>query len=262
MKSSSLLAVLSLFAAAPVLASQCEDTFQKKGNPITGTTYTASTSMAGLSVAAAIQQMRGIAIGEKLDVLDMDAEGGSMLLELPETGSHKPLPIIVAATNEAGATHVSLQLKTGRGAFASGDRMRDNLCGMLAKLKPGKAGLASAAAGKSAAATVTEISAVQLSQQIDRQAKDNVGAINARYKGKSFRVSGSVSSMVEDGGTYTVIFKTPGKSLFEVPIKCKMEANQSAYALSVREGEKVTLTGTFDTYDRAMQHFYLKDCRR
>lgn len=262
MKPSSLLAVLSLFAATPALASQCEDTFQKKGNPITGTTYTASTSMAGLSVAAAIQQMRGIAVGEKMDVLDMDANGGSMLLELPETTSHKPLPIIVTATGEAGVTNVSLQLKTGRGAFASADGIRDNLCGMLVKLKAGKAGLASAAAGKSAAAAVTEISAHQLSLQVKHQAAENDGAINSRYKGKSFRISGPVGHMIEEDGKYIVIFKAPDEGSYQVLVKCSMAANQSAYALSVRGGEKATLTGTFDRYVPSNSEFRLKDCRR
>ena len=40
-----LFAVLLLAVAAPAFADTCESSFQKKGNPLSGTTYTASVTV-------------------------------------------------------------------------------------------------------------------------------------------------------------------------------------------------------------------------
>lgn len=253
-----MLAALFLLPAGTALADSCEDSYQKKGNPFTGTVYTASVNVPNLSIASAMGQLRGVAVKNKLSIL-ADDEGGSMLAEEPETMTHKPIPI----TFSASEGRVDMSVKLNRGAFGAGaDAMKKYMCDMLADIKPGKAGMSKAQAAQSAGATVTEISAVRLASQVKNQAKDNEGAINARYKGKAFRVNGFVSQVVEDDGRYTLIFKSFDTSeLFPVPIKCIIASNQAAYALSVREGEKATLTGTFDQYDRTLDHFYLKDCR-
>ena len=257
MRSRHLLAVLFLLPGT-VLAGTCEDSYKKQGNPFTGTTYTATVSVPGLSVASAMGQLRSIAVKNKLSIL-ADDEGGSMLAEEPETMTHKPIPV----TFSASEGRVDMAVKLNRGALGTGgDAMKKYMCDMLTDIKPGKAGMSKAQAAQSAGETVTEISAVRLSLQVKNQAKDNEGAINARYKGKTFRVNGFVSQVVEDDGRYTLIFKSfdPGE-LFPVPIKCVIASNQVAYALSVREGERTTLTGAFDQYERTLDHFYLKDCR-
>lgn len=42
MKRHTLVPLLLLAVAAPAFADTCESSFQKKGNPLSGTTYTAS----------------------------------------------------------------------------------------------------------------------------------------------------------------------------------------------------------------------------
>ncbi|MEE9878251.1 MAG: hypothetical protein PBU97_18225 [Stenotrophomonas maltophilia] len=41
-----------------------------------------------------------IAKNANMDVLSEDVEGGSMLIEEPESMAHKPIPMIISATSE------------------------------------------------------------------------------------------------------------------------------------------------------------------
>ena len=85
MKHPILIAALLCGAAAPAFAATCESNFQKKGNPFVGTTFTSSVTHPDLTVASAIGQMRVIAKNANMDVLSEDVEGGSMLIEEPES---------------------------------------------------------------------------------------------------------------------------------------------------------------------------------
>jgi hypothetical protein len=260
MKHYSLVALL--LVSAPAFATSCEESFQKKGNPLTGTTYMASVSVPNLSVDSAMGQLRGVAIKNKLDILAEDA-GGTMLAEEPETITHKPIPI----TFTASEGQVDMTVKLGRGAFGAGaDAMKKYLCDMLGEIKPGKEGAAIAANARRAGAGGNEIKmeAGILSNQIKRQAADNQAAIGARYKGKTFRISGRLNSagVMEFDGEYRAGFQTLDDSLSNVAITCRMAADQTAYALSLRGNERVTLVGTFDQFDQMADIFWVKDCRR
>lgn len=68
MKRHTLISLLLLTAAAPAFADTCESSFQKKGNPLSGTTYTASVTVPELTVKSAIGQMNVIAKGNNMDV--------------------------------------------------------------------------------------------------------------------------------------------------------------------------------------------------
>lgn len=246
-----LLLTMLLLPIAPAFAGSCEDSFQKKGNPLTGTSYTASVSVPDLSVESAMGQMRGIALGRGMDILSEDVEGGSMLVEQPETMAHKPLPMIITAANEAGTGRVTALLRLNKGAFGGADGIRAEMCAMLGQIKPGKEGAQFAAKGSSAVAKPTETSAFMLSEQITRQAADNLSAIDARYQGKVFKVTGRTTiTMPASGGRYTVgLGSSDPSSMLSVAITCEMAKDQTANTLSIRKGDKLTLMGTFDNFE-------------
>jgi tRNA_anti-like len=256
-----LLSVLLLLPVAAVHAATCEENFQKKGNPFVGTTYSASVSVPGLDVASALGQMRSIATGKGMDVLSEDADGGSMLIEDPETIAHKPLPMIVTAGSEGGVGEVKLVLKLNKGAMGPADGIKAEMCGMLAQIKPGAAGAKAAQAGK-AAPKPTVISAYMLSAQLTRQADDNLAAIQSRYAGKVFQVSGRVTGVIQEGKGYNLGFGSADpNSVQSVAITCRLAKNQTANALSLHVGDKVTATGTFDEFLDIRRLFLLKECR-
>jgi len=263
MKHQLLFAVL-LTTTAPAFANSCEDSFQKKGNPLTGTIYTASVTLPDLSVKSAIGQMSVIAKRANMDVLSEDAEAGSMLIEEPETISHKPIPFIVSATSEAGTGTVGMMLKLNKGAFAKADSIRTEMCKMLTQIKPGKAGEQFALSPPQA--SVVSTTADQFGFQLRNQSKDNPAAIEPRYKGKTYAITGRVNGVLKSGGTYNTGFEIAGDrstaiDFEKVAITCAFAPSQAAYALALRPKEKVTLVGTVDYYDQIGRVLWLKDCK-
>ncbi|WP_242110076.1 OB-fold putative lipoprotein [Luteimonas aquatica] len=264
MKRQCLLAALLLAAAAPAFAGSCEDNFQKKGNPLTGTTYTTSVTLPDLSVKSAIGQMRVIAKESNMDVLSEDADAGSMLIEEPETFAHKPIPVIVSATSEGGSGTVGMTVKLNRGAFAKADSIRSEMCQMLVKIKSGKAGEQFAKTAPKA--SVVNITADKFGFQLRNQHKDNPAAIEARYQGKTYAITGRVNGVLKSGGTYNTGFEMVGDGSggidFErVAITCAFAPSQTAFALALRPKEKVTLVGVVDHYDQIERVLWLKDCK-
>lgn len=264
MKCTPLFAALLLAAAAPAFADTCESSFQKKGNPLSGTTYTAAVSHPGLSVKSAIGQMRVIAENANMDVLDEDAENGSMLIEEPQTGMHKNLPLIVGASNEGGTGTVSLMLKLNAGAFAKADSIRAEMCKLLTQVQPGKAGEHLAAATPKASTVTT--TATALGAQLRSQHKDNPAAMEARYQDKVYSITGRVNGVLKSGGGYNTGFDVGGNPSggidFEsVAISCRFAPSQAAYAMALRPKEKVTLIGVVESYDQIGRVLWLKDCK-
>ncbi len=258
----SLLTVALLLVCFPVFAGSCEDSFQKKGNVFTGTSYTASVDVPDSTVKSVMGQMRGIAVGKGMDVLNEDLDGGSLLIEEPQTASHKPLPMIISATNEAKTSRVTAVLKLGKGALGGADGIRTQMCGMLSQLESGKAGAQLADKGSTATSKPTEISAFRLSEQISGQANDNLAAVDLRYRGKVFRIDGRTTGVMPNSdGTYNVGFGSSDyRSISKVAITCQMARNQAAYALTLSNYESIALTGTFDKFDIDRRIFWLRDC--
>lgn len=263
MKRHTLAPLLLLAVAAPAFADTCESSFQKKGNPLSGTTYTASVSHPGLSVSSAIGQMRVIAKNANMDVLSEDAEAGAMLLEEPQTAMHKTLPMIVSATSEAGTGTVAMTLKLGAGAFAKADAIRTEMCKMLNQVKPGKAGDQLAASAPKA--STVNVTATDFGFQLRSQHKENPAAMEPRYKGKIYSITGRVNGVLKSGGTYNTGFDVGGSKTsidFEsVAITCAFAPSQAAFALALRPKEKVTLVGVVDHYDQIDRVLWLKDCK-
>ncbi|MEG2802576.1 hypothetical protein [Stenotrophomonas sp.] len=263
MKPNPLFAVLLLAAAAPAFADTCESSFQKKGNPLSGTTYTASVTVPDLTVKSAIGQMNVIAKGNNMDVLSMDAENGAMLIEDPQSAMHKTIPIIISATSEGRTGTVAMTVKLNPGAFAKADAIRAEMCKMLTQVKSGKAGDQFAASAPKA--STVSISASDFGYQLRTQHKDNPAAIEPRYQGKIYAITGRVNGVLKSGGTYNTGFDLPSASNgidFEsVAITCAFAPSQAAFALALRPREKVTLVGVVDRYDQIGRVLWLKDCK-
>lgn len=269
----SALGLIALTAAGQAQAGSCETNFSKQGSPFTGSSYRSSVALSDLSVASAISQMRATALEKKMNVLAFDAEGGSLLIEEPESFKHKPIPMIISAAQENGVTTLSMEVKLGRGALTKSDSMREEICKMLATVKPGVAGERAAkdAEARAASAGPEKIDALAFSLKLARQYNENQSTINPRYKGKKFTVTGRAAFIMEDGDDYNVGYDIPepGDMLikpgpldphYKVSISCIMAKNQTAYALTLREGDKIALTGTFSRYDQFAHVVWLEGC--
>ncbi len=262
MKSRFVTALMLFVTSASVFAGQCEDNFVKKGNALTGTEYSTSLKVAGLSVPSAIGQMRNLAIADGMDVLDESAESGSLLLEEPENFTHKSLPIQVTAKADGGAADVGILMKTRRGAFGSADGIKTAMCKMLTQLKPGKEPVARTAAAQKP----IEMLATTLASQVERQAKDNATVIGPRYEGKVYNLKGWNSGVHGKKGSYSVFFDMkPGddsmESVFQTKVMCVLAADQNAFAMTLREHDRLHLTGTFDEYDSLGGVIVLRECK-
>jgi len=254
--------IASLCAIAhPALAQSCEESFQKSGNVLTGTRYSASVRVQGLPVDSAIAQMRAITASKGMTVITEDAANGSLLVEQPETVAHSALPFTITARSDGDATRVDGLLKTKQGALAKADSIRTEMCSMLAQLKPGRPKVAAPAPAKP-----TGMLATTLASQVARESKSNRAATAQRYAGRSFRLKGWVSNVYGEKGKYGVYFKTTGQhmlsdgiTLGDTSVLCLLAPDQAAYALSLSEGDRLELTGTFRSYE--LMNITLDNCR-
>lgn len=266
--------LIALVLSNAAFAQSCEENFLKKGSPLTGTKYTSSVTVADLTVAGAMAQMHGIALKGGYDIISEDVENGNMLAEQRSTNTTSAIPLIITAADEGGKTRVDMQVKLGGAVFAKAEAIKAEMCKMLDEVKGGKEGKAAAAKGKAAVGTnsVTKIDAMMLSLQLAREAKSNPAIIGPRYKGRVFTLKGRVSPPTENGGVYSVMFEIPQPHemvikpgpldpQFKVDVFCALAKNQTAYALSMRGKERVTLTGTFAAYDDLNKLVLFKDCK-
>jgi hypothetical protein len=250
-----------LLTAAPAAASTCEASFAKKGNPLSGLKFTAMQSVADISTPNAINQLRGIVLAKGYDVLAIEAEAGSMLIEQPQTANRRSFQIIASATTEGKITTVQLQANLRGGQFAKEEGVKIEICGVLSQMRGGKAGVAAASQGRNAAAgggAPIVMSAQLLAQRLSQERDKNEDAIPLRYKGKSFTLSGTVDYVKKDGDEYRVAFKIlerhemviklPGESQFKTEISCMLAKGQSVYALTLKPKANVKLTGTYSNY--------------
>lgn len=268
--------VAALLGSAPALASTCDATFAKKGNPITGLKYTALQSVNDLTAANAINQLRGIVLAKGYDVLATEAEAGSMLIEQPQTADRRSFQIVATATTEGRVTTVQLRASLRAGQFTKDEAVRSEMCNVLALLQGGKSGIAAANRGREAAqggGAPTAMTAQALSQRLSAEFDKNAETIPLRYKGRSFTLSGRVAYVRKDGDTYRVQFeiidpsdmvlKLPGQSTSKTDIGCLMAKGQSVYALTLKPKASVKLTGTYHNY-RDIPYppiMWLSECR-
>ena len=130
-----LLALALAAAANAAHAGECEDNFKKSGNAFTGVDFSSVVTVPDQSIADAIGQMRGIMIGEKMDVLSEDVENGTLLVEQRSTNTTRPIPTLINVYDEGGAAAVEMTVKTEKGQFAKQDAIRSYMCTLLGKLQ-------------------------------------------------------------------------------------------------------------------------------
>ncbi|WP_323355873.1 hypothetical protein [Cyanobium gracile] len=229
--------------------------------------------MEELTPATAIRQLRGIAATRGYDILSEEADDGSMLLEQPRSGSARPFPIIATAESAAGAATVKLEAKLPAGMSAGANGARTELCAMLGSLKGGPEGIAAAERSQGAVSSAgpVVIDALVLSQQISQEADTNAASIPTRYQGKTFTIKGRVAHVAKDGGAYRIAYEIPnstndlairfGKFRFLTQISCLAAKGQGAYALSLRTGQGIQLTGQYKDYDHARHVMWFEGCR-
>ena len=267
------LALLSL--SAPALAGECEANFKKSGNPIVMTTYSSAVTVPNLSTRDALAQMRGILVAEKMDVMAEDAEGGTLLVEQRQTGATRPIPTTITVSEVQSGTRIEMAVKMERGVFSKVEQIKPYMCGLFARVKGGKEGMA--AAKKGAGATNNEASGNQdvfmFSRMIAGEANKNAIAVNARHKGRKYTLTGRIETLMEDGEDYNLIFDIPEISemvlkplphdaQFKVSVSCLFKPNQLTTVLALREGQKVTLTGTVYKYDNFRKVIWLENCTK
>lgn len=266
MKGRFLVPLMLLVPSVSAVAGQCEDNFTKKGNPLSGQEYFTQVQVPGMSAAAGIGQVRNAGIGRNMAVLDEDLSAGTLVLEEPSSTLHRPLPMQVTADNSGTVT---MSLKLRKGSFGSANDIKKSMCEMIGSLKPGKTAPPRSAAPKP---LPIPVSAQQLAQEIEAQAKENAAVVADRYKGRQYTVKGT-NAGVSDGktGKYYVTFEAGGGSLlpglvesdrrlFETRVRCALAPNQKAYALTLRANDRIQLTGTFDEYNQTDYVVELKDC--
>ncbi len=269
------LAGLAVVLAHPeaARAGACEDSFAQKGNPLSGTRFEAELTIDDLTPPVAIRQLRGIAAGRGYDILSEEADDGSMLLEQPRSGAARPFPIIATALAEQAAARVKLEAKLPAGMLGGAGGARNELCAMLNAIKGGPEGTAAAerSAGAVSSAGPVVIDALVLSQQIAQEADTNAASIPSRYQGKTFTIKGRVAHVARDGSAYRIDYDIPrstndlvlkfGKFRFLTQISCLAAKGQGAYALSLREGQGIRLTGQYKDYDPARHVMWFEGCR-
>lgn len=261
--------------AAPALAGECEANFKKSGNPLVMTTYSSAVTVPNLATRDALAQMRGILVAEKMDVMAEDAEGGTLLVEQRQSKGARPIPTTVSVSDVASGTRVEMAVKMERGVFSRVEQIQPYMCGLFARVKGGKEGMA--AARKGASATNTEATGNQdvylFSRMIAREADKNAIAVNARHKGRKYTLTGRIETLMEDGEDYNLIFDIPEvgdtalpslpfDAKFKVSVSCLFRPNQLTTVLAMREGQRVTLTGTVYKYDNFRKVIWLENCTR
>lgn len=270
-----LLALALLPFAAPALAGECEANFKKSGNPLVMTSYSSAVTVPNLSTRDALAQMRGIMVAEKMDVMAEDAEGGTLLVEQRQDKAARPIPTTITVSEVASGTRIEMAIKMERGVFSKVEQIQPYMCGLFAKVKGGKEGVA--AAKKGAGAANNEATGNQdvfmFSRMIAGEANKNAIAVNARHKGRKYTLTGRIETLMEDGEDYNLIFDIPEISemtlkplpfdaQFKVSVSCLFRPNQLTTVLAMREGQKVTLTGTVYKYDNVRKVIWLENCTK
>ena len=262
---------LLLYPAA-AHAGACEDSFQRSGNPITGLRFKASTSIADLPGDVAIKQMAVIAAGRDYTVIASEPEAGALLIEQPLSGKARAFPLEIHAVQAGGVGLVTIEAKLPAAMLSPADAVKAELCLMLGSLKGGKAGRLAAAAPVAAPTTAApvSISALEFSHQISKDTERNSTAIVPRYTGRRFTLSGIVDYVIRDGEFFRVAFKIPdpwneafqlpNAAKFKTDLSCLMAKGQSVFAIQLKPGKSIKLTGSFYKFDEFRHVAWFNNC--
>jgi hypothetical protein len=269
MRSPLLYALVFILAPSIAHAATCEESFTKTGSIISGQKFGASVTVPDLSPSSAIGQLRGIVIMKNYDVMAAEPEDGSMLIEQPQTAKARAFPITITASPDGT---VRMDAKLPIGMTANADSAKNEFCGMLNRLKGGGAGNAAAATGIAAVATKAplELDSLSLSHQISKDTQRNPAAAAVRYQGKSFIVSGTVKSVDKVGDSFVVsydipepyqeLLRLPNTAPFKTDLVCRLAPSQTVFALQLRPGKNIKLTGDYENFDPIGHLLVLQNC--
>ena len=265
-----LLCAGAVLTATSANATTCEESFARSGNALSSTTFTATQTVNDLSVADAVAQMHGIVVAGNYDILQEDRDGGSMLLEQRATSTRRAIPVLIAVTRNGATTDIAMNIRLPTGVFAGSNGVRTEMCNVLGQLRGGAEGRRLAAQGGATRATnaPTVIQATSLSNEIARAHTVNPAVIPVRYRERSWTVSGRLANVERIGSGWIVTYDIPPPILsgpltgpdFSILLTCSLSSNQSAWALTLRRGQAIRLTGAFDGYDEGRRHLMLTNC--
>ena len=253
--------------ATPAIATTCETSFQKKGDFLNGSAFSARVQVEPLTVEQAFAQLRPILAREGIKTVSTDVASGVMKAENPATAFQRALPIDVFAVATGPKLEVEMVFTLPSGVTARRETVKGYLCGALNQLKP------TAAAPTATAPTLDltkaiAIAAPDLASQV-AAAGDNPARIRLNFAGKVFQVSGEVLAIEDTQGTYTVVLSgsqtpvTAGAPKASVPpraVRCIMAKNQDEAVAALQPKQQATLVGQFQEFDRQNQVSVLSGC--
>jgi hypothetical protein len=140
MRSTLFALVLSLFAG-PAAAITCEESFQKKGDFFSGTTFSARVQLLNSTVEGAFSQLRPLLAREGIRILGSDVSTGTLNAQNPSTPTQRALPIDVFAATEENLLNVDMIFTLPSGVGASKAKVQQHLCGILNQLRLGQPNL-------------------------------------------------------------------------------------------------------------------------
>ncbi len=218
------LGLLAMSTAAQ--AATCEEMFQAVGDPRNGVMFVGQVTKPGLSVSSALGQMQKIAMDEGFEVGAESINGSVGELFFTQTTSRPPIVVRVEA-NTSGEVTMGTRLAPGQ--KMEKEAARQNICGMLGRLKTGKEGnqIAQAARAQTGAGQVIDAKAPELSAQIKREVDRAMGPVQrkgafkdlllgttttaaqgdlaaaflpvrAKYMGRKYRIDGQIYTVSRD----------------------------------------------------------------
>jgi hypothetical protein len=262
-------------AAFPSIAAAatCEESYIKKGNVLTTQKISAEVTVDDVSPQIALNQLRGIAINTGYDVVVDEAASGSMLLEKPKSFGVATLQLLVTSKAIGRASIIHIDTKLGATTITKKNETRDQICSLLNRIQGGRAGVAAAKTGNTAVSSAPPrvVDAVLLTQEISEEGEANEAAVNERYRGKTITIKGRFSRIYTIRDTLYVYYDVPRSTNdlvfkprnfhFLAQISCVMAPGQKAFALTLKPGSAIRLTGTFKSYKHLAHSLTYENCR-
>lgn len=257
------LAFLGL-ASSPALATTCEESFQKKGDFLNGSAFSARVQIEGGSVEKAFSQLRPILARDGIKTISTDVSSGILKAENPATMFQRALPIDVFASLDGTLLNVEMVFTLPSGVTARQETVRGHLCNALNQLLPKQEAAAPPVKNDG---TATAIDASTLATQV-KEAADNPARLRLNFIDKTFRVTGKVVGITEANGSYRVAFdgnppasgNSPAGSKNRTAIFCTMAKNQDAAVAALQTNRSATLVGRFQKYDSETSTIHLQGC--
>ncbi|WP_404786337.1 hypothetical protein [Altericista sp. CCNU0014] len=247
------------------MATTCEESFQKKGDFLDGSAFSARVQVEGGTVEKAFSQLRPILARDGIKTLSSDISTGVLKAENPATLFQRALPIDVFASVDGTLLNVEMVFTLPSGVGASRETVKKHLCGALNQLLP-KVDLAATPPVKADSATIA-VEAKMLAKQV-KESANNPARLRVNFIGKIFEVSGKVLSIAENASSYTVAFdgdplvtgKVSTEKANRTTVLCAMAKNQDAAVAALQPDRRATLVGRFQGFDSKANTIQLQDC--